>query len=721
MTPSSAARLGPRAWLLGALEGASASLPLSLGCVVLVFGKLGPELIAGGMLATLLGLACLHLLTARSSRPILYSARVFEATTLAAMLDQIGLQLTGWGLDDRANVRVALICLIGSGAGLTVGLLYLVQAQKLLQLIPKPVFAGFSNSIAVVLLISQTRMLWELSAPASAVPVVASVLIVSVAATVAARRWRPQWPSAALGLSAGLVTGLCWLAFGRTTPMVSAGGWQLTLPVLQADFEALAAPQVKGWPLTLAVAGHAAILGVMIFVNTAMTSLQLTQHDGQGKHRRPAGLFLTLGMLGAGALGSAPLSGSLMPSVAAMRTTPLAPPLLIFTAGVIVAVYLSQVLGWVPLAAICGAMLCEAWFLVNQESVRMLRDWLRRRPMPVNEREDLALIAAVTALAVLVNMVAAVFGGLMLGLVLFAMRNARRPVRRVWTGAQLSSNCARSRADLRVLAAHGSAIRIFELEGDLFFAAAEGMDRSLQAGCDGAVAVIFDWSRVRHIDSSFALSVVGFERQALARGMRAIHAGADLQAGNVAPELLRRMPQARFTPDLDVALEVAENHVIQRYISQSPPEVTSLLDLVALYQGMEPLERDQLDRAMVQKFFAPGQTIVAAGEPSDELMLLLHGSASIVVRDAQGKDIRLAGVRRGATIGEIGFLDRAPRSATVVAQEAVTVAVLHRSAYDSLAAQSPQIVQRLLANIALELATRLRHTNRLATARNAPR
>jgi len=175
--------------------------------VVLVFGKLGPGAMAGGMLATMLGLACLHLLTARSSRPMMYAARVFEATTLAAMLDQIGLQLTGWGLDDSANVRVALICLIGSGAGLTVGLLYLVQAQKLLQLIPRPVFAGFSNSIAVVLLISQTRMLWELSAPASAVPVVASVLVVSVAATVAARRWRPQWPSAALGLSAGLVIG----------------------------------------------------------------------------------------------------------------------------------------------------------------------------------------------------------------------------------------------------------------------------------------------------------------------------------------------------------------------------------------------------------------------------------------------------------------------------------------------------------------------------------
>lgn len=721
ITPSRADRPGYRAWLVGALEGACASLPLSLGCVVLVFGKLGPELIAGGMLATLLGLACLHLLTARSSRPIMYSARVFEATTLAAMLDQIGLQLPGWGLDDGANVRVALICLIGSGAGLTVGLLYLVQAQKLLQLIPKPVFAGFSNSIAVVLLISQTRMLWELSAPAAALPVVASVLIVSVAATVAARRWRPQWPSAALGLFAGLAIGLCWLAVGRTTPMVGAGGWQLALPVLQADFGALTVPEVKGWPLTLAIVGHAAILGVMIFVNTAMTSLQVTQRDGQGKNQRPGGLSLTLGILGAGAMGSAPLSGSLMPSMAAMRTTPLAPPLMIFTAGVVVAVYLSQVLGWVPLAAIGGALLCEAWFLVNQDSVRMLRDWLRRRPMPATEREDLALIAAVTGLAVLVNMVAAVFGGLMLGLLLFAMRNAQRPVRRVWTGAQLSSNCARSRADLRVLAAHGSDIRVFELEGDLFFAAAEGMDRSLQAGCDGAVAVILDWSRVRYIDSSFALSVVGFQRQALARGMHPIHAGADLQAGNVAAELLRRLPHARFTPDLDVALEVAENLVIQRYMAQTPQEVTSLLELVSLYQGMAPLEREQLDGAMVQKFFAAGDTIVAAGEPSDELMLLLHGSASIVVRDTQGKDIRLAGVRRGATLGEIGFLDRAPRSATIVAQEAVTVAVLHRTAYDSLAAQCPQIVHKLLANIALELATRLRHTNRLATARNASR
>jgi sulfate permease, SulP family len=96
---------------------------------------------------------------------------------------------------------------------------------------------------------------------------------------------------------------------------------------------------------------------------------------------------------------------------------------------------------------------------------------------------------------------------------------------------------------------------------------------------------------------------------------------------------------------------------------------------------------------------------------------VLHGSASILVRSAEGPEIRLASVRRGATIGEIGFLDGAPRSASVVAQEQMTVAVLKRETYDRLCEEDPRLVRKLLSNIALDVATRLRHTNRLAIAR----
>ena len=75
--------------------------------------------------------------------------------------------------------------------------------------------------------------------------------------------------------------------------------------------------------------------------------------------------------------------------------------------------------------------------------------------------EDLVVILCVMAASLLINMVAALFVGLVLGLLLHAHRNTRKPVQRVLTGRQLSSNCARSRGELELLARHADGIRVF--------------------------------------------------------------------------------------------------------------------------------------------------------------------------------------------------------------------------------------------------------------------
>jgi hypothetical protein len=69
---------------MGALDGALFSIPLSLGCVAILFGAWGAEALAMGTCATIVSLALLHAVTARSTRPVVFSARLFEATTLAA-------------------------------------------------------------------------------------------------------------------------------------------------------------------------------------------------------------------------------------------------------------------------------------------------------------------------------------------------------------------------------------------------------------------------------------------------------------------------------------------------------------------------------------------------------------------------------------------------------------------------------------------------------------
>nr|WP_275403482.1 cyclic nucleotide-binding domain-containing protein [Ramlibacter algicola] len=124
---------------------------------------------------------------------------------------------------------------------------------------------------------------------------------------------------------------------------------------------------------------------------------------------------------------------------------------------------------------------------------------------------------------------------------------------------------------------------------------------------------------------------------------------------------------------------------------------------------------------MEQRLFRAGDVVIEAGSASHELMVVLQGSASVIVPGPHQRGVRLAGVRRGAVIGELAFLDRATRSATVLAEEDLAVAVLTRDRFDRLSHEAPQLVQKLLSNLAIDLAARLRHTNRLASERQAGR
>ncbi len=704
---------------VGALEGAAFTLPVSLACVTLVFSRIGPGMLATGVFATLMGLVLVHLSGSLNARPVLYSARFFESTTIAAMLDQDIALMGAWNLVDTSGTRLALLGVIGAGAGVVFGALYILRADRFTRFIPAPVFAGFSTSIGLLLLFSQVRGLGNLLANDSAPAVIALIALASLVVTFAVRRLRPRWPAAALGLAAGLLIGLGWVATGHSTPMVAGAAGPTTLPVFLADFQALIAPDVQGWLLARSVVIDAMILGAMMFINTNLAGQAATLEDRRSGRRGNLVTAATVTL--AAILGSAPVSATMQSTLTAMRHVALGPRVLVASAAILAAVYASGVLGRVPLAAVCGALLCEAWFMADRPSLALLSQWAKGHPLAANAREDLSLVAAVTATAVLFNMVAAVFAGLLLGLVLFATRNARRPVRHVWTGAQMASNCARPRADLRVLAAHGAAIKIVELEGDLFFGTSEGLERMLHSGCRGAEAIILDWSRVHHVDTSIAIAVARFERDVRRQSVMLVHAGAEAQAGNVRGELLRHIPSAHLEPDLDHALEQAESDLVARYSTSRGSESTTMQEALSLFRGFDAREIAQLEAAMQQRLYRAGENIFTAGDVADELMVLMHGSAEIVVLSPEGRGIRLASMRRGATIGEMGFLDGSTRSATAIAREDTTVAALSREVFEALFAREPALIRRLLSNIAVDMAARLRHTNRLAVARAVQR
>ena len=81
---------------------------------------------------------------------------------------------------------------------------------------------------------------------------------------------------------------------------------------------------------------------------------------------------------------------------------------------------------------------------------------------------------------------------------------------------------------------------------------------------------------------------------------------------------------------------------------------------------------------MVRQDLVRGQMLVAQGEPSDALFVVLHGA--LAVRKS-GDAAPIAELRAGELVGEIGFFANVPRTADVIAIRDTSVLVLTRAAY----------------------------------------
>jgi sulfate permease, SulP family len=720
--PATPRSVGAKSTLMGqasdVIDSAVTSIPMGLVGVALAYASLPAAYLGMGVLATLLSLAVVHIASSASARPMAFSARLFEATTVAAILGSFAKLMPSWGLAGTPTQLLALLCVLSGLSGLVCALLYVLRADRFTRLIPAPVYAGFSISIAILLLLSQSKTLYRLWQQGSPWMVLLSIALASTAVALLVRRLRPRWPSTALSIGAGALVGLAWAAGGGSVAMIMPAGQSLALPWQVADFSAFLASGVNHTAIATSLFYNSTLVGTMMFINMTVANEALSQTDDRYASRwQMAGVSLAVAF--GGAAGAAPVASSTQAAMAAVRNSPMTGAKSLGIGVICLLVAAVGLLNWVALAAVAAAMLVDAYFMADRLAIKQGWAWLRGAQLQTSQKEDLALVAIVTLTAVLFNVVAAVFIGLLFGLILFAMRNAKKPVRYIWTGAQLHSNCARGRGEIAVLAGHGERIRVVELEGELFFGSVASLDKSLLESLGGAHSVILDWSRVRHVDSSVALSLARWLRMATGDGVRTLHAGAGLQPGNAESFLQQHFPQEQRHPDLDRALEAAESAVIESFGVHGRHDTTQLADALHIFRGLSDSQRSRLEATMPQRLFKAGDSIFNAGDASDHMLIVLQGSAGVIVRGEGGREIRITSVRRGGVLGEIGFLDQAPRSAQVLAQEDVLAAVLSREAFDRLREQEPQIVTQLLTNLTLDLATSLRHANKLALSRNA--
>ena len=130
-----------------------------------------------------------------------------------------------------------------------------------------------------------------------------------------------------------------------------------------------------------------------------------------------------------------------------------------------------------------------------------------------------------------------------------------------------------------------------------------------------------------------------------------------------------------------------------------------------------PVSRpDHWDRLLAfveRRRFRAGEAVIERGEVDRALYIVVEGNLQARVVEGVG------GMRRGATllfpagsvIGEIGFFDGKPRTATVTALTSGELLRLSFEAFEALAANEPDLAREMLLDLGRILAVRLRQTD----------
>ena len=104
-----------------------------------------------------------------------------------------------------------------------------------------------------------------------------------------------------------------------------------------------------------------------------------------------------------------------------------------------------------------------------------------------------------------------------------------------------------------------------------------------------------------------------------------------------------------------------------------------LLRNVPLFSMLPEGQLQLLTRVLSRKAYPKNSTIIAAGDPTDAMYIVVSGRLKVVMSDKEGQEVILAILNQGEYFGEMGLIAQAPRSATVTTIEPCELLTITRT------------------------------------------
>ena len=717
-TPDVTARR-PRAALAMSIAGVAVAGAMQAvrvaSMAALVFAVGGPELRADGLALALIGTGVASLWIALRSSLAGAQASA-QSISIAVLVVAVSAVAAAVPADAVHPTVLSLVALSGAVTGLTLLMLGVTGAARLVRYLPHPVVAGVLAASGWILVDSAVTMMARsvdggpLSAeavlhwaPGVAIGVwlfaltravrhplvVPGVLVASVAVFYAV--------AAVNGYSAAELMADGWL-FG---PLPEGPMWRL--PPVEAWLAADPAVLAAQLP-TLATVAFVTALSALLF--TSGMELERDIEADHGRELRETGLGNLLGAAFGGlATTVTPTGTRLAASMRARRrldaaVTPLVTVAVLAGGAGVMARLPLAVLG--GLLVYLGAMYLDEW---------LLSGWRKLSPL------DMVVVVAIVASVATLGLLPGVAVGLVVTVAMFVVATARTDVvAAARDGRELRSRVTRSSAARELLWEEGRRTAVFRLSGTVFFGTADRLAARAKerlAAEPVPRAVVLDVREASTFDATGAMAVMRIARAAERVGAEVVVAGAG-------PSLRRALALTgavvAFEPDLDRALERCEDALLaEAGLTGDRPAFGDMVEELPggadTWRALEPyVEEVRLES---------GASLVRQGDPGDCFWILADGRVSAVLERDDGSRLRLETLVPGQVLGELGFITDEPRSAHLLADEASRLYRMDRERWRELARERPAAAIALRDLLLRLAADRVRHLSAALAAERA--
>ncbi len=135
---------------------------------------------------------------------------------------------------------------------------------------------------------------------------------------------------------------------------------------------------------------------------------------------------------------------------------------------------------------------------------------------------------------------------------------------------------------------------------------------------------------------------------------------------------------------------------------------TAVLKAVPLFSSFPEDQLRMLAAVVTRRTATRSTTVMAGGDATDSLYIVLSGRLKVMMSDAEGKEVILSILGPGEFFGEMGLIDDSPRSASVVAIESCELLSIAKRDFKKCLAENFEMAMAVMRG----LVRRLREADR---------